>query len=98
MHWQASRFPPLNRRRWSSFSFQVGGLTAALVLNASPAQMGLLAAFEFAPFLLLSLLAGVWVDRWPRRPVLIVADAQTPPDKLVAMCDQQIFEGAGCEG
>jgi len=49
-------------------------LTAALVLNASPAQMGLLGAFEFAPFLLLSLFAGVWVDRLPRRPILIVAD------------------------
>src|SRR3984893_17511212 len=49
-------------------------LTAALVLNASPAQMGLLGAFEFAPFLLLSLFAGVWVDRSPRRPILIVAD------------------------
>src|SRR5918912_1194187 len=49
-------------------------LAAALVLNASPAQMGLLGAFEFAPFLLLSLFAGVWVDRVHRRPVLIVAD------------------------
>jgi MFS family permease len=49
-------------------------LTAALVLGASPAQMGLLGAFEFAPFLLLSLFAGVWVDRVHRRPVLIVAD------------------------
>lgn len=49
-------------------------LTAALVLNASPAQMGWLGAFEFAPFLLLSLFAGVWVDRLPRRPILIVAD------------------------
>ena len=49
-------------------------LAAALVLNASPAQMGLLGAFEFAPFLLLSLFAGVWVDRMRRRPVLIVAD------------------------
>ena len=36
--------------------------------------MGLLSAFEFAPFLLLSLFAGVWVDRVRRRPVLIVAD------------------------
>jgi MFS family permease len=36
--------------------------------------MGLLGAFEFAPFLLLSLFAGVWVDRMYRRPVLIVAD------------------------
>lgn len=62
----------------SQFGTQVSQLaiplTAALVLNASPAQMGLLAAFEFAPFLLLSLLAGVWVDRMRRRPILIVAD------------------------
>src|ERR1700730_3318692 len=49
-------------------------LTAALVLNASPTQMGLLGAFEFAPFLLLSLFAGVWVDRLLRRPILIIAD------------------------
>src|SRR5205814_8235564 len=28
----------------------------------------------FAPFLLLSLFAGVWVDRVYRRPVLIIAD------------------------
>jgi MFS family permease len=49
-------------------------LVAALVLNASPAQMGLLSAFEFAPFLVLSLFAGVWVDRMRRRPVLILAD------------------------
>src|ERR1700694_151685 len=49
-------------------------LTAALVLNASPSQMGLLGAFEFAPFLLLSLFAGVWVDRLRRRPILILAD------------------------
>src|SRR3984893_2337276 len=49
-------------------------LTAALVLSASPAQMGLLGAFQFAPFLVLSLFAGVWVDRLPRRPILIVAD------------------------
>lgn len=49
-------------------------LAAALVLNATPAQMGLLGAFEFAPFLLLSLFAGVWVDRVHRRPVLIAAD------------------------
>src|SRR6202051_1441150 len=49
-------------------------LTAALVLNASAAQMGLLGAFEFAPFLLVSLFAGVWVDRVQRRPILIVAD------------------------
>jgi len=49
-------------------------LTAALVLNASATQMGLLAAAEFAPFLLLSLFAGVWVDRLPRKKILIVGD------------------------
>jgi predicted MFS family arabinose efflux permease len=49
-------------------------LTAALVLNATPFQMGLLGAFEFAPFLALCLLAGVWVDRLPRRPILVLAD------------------------
>jgi len=49
-------------------------LTAALVLDASAFQMGLLGTFEFAPFLLLSLFAGVWVDRLRRKPILIVAD------------------------
>src|SRR5438270_627897 len=49
-------------------------LTAALVLNATAAQMGLLSALEFAPFLLLSLFAGVWVDRLKRKPILVAAD------------------------
>src|SRR5262249_50974574 len=49
-------------------------LTAALVLNATPAQMGALNAIEFAPFLLVGLFAGVWVDRLPRRPILIAGD------------------------
>jgi MFS family permease len=49
-------------------------LTAALVLKASPAEMGFLATVEFLPFLLLSLFAGVWVDRLTRRPILIIAD------------------------
>ncbi len=49
-------------------------LTAVLVLKASPSQMGLLTAIEFLPFLLLSLFAGVWVDRLRRRPIMITAD------------------------
>lgn len=49
-------------------------LTAAEVLGASPAQMGLLQAAGTAPPLILGLVAGVWVDRFRRRPVLIVAD------------------------
>ncbi len=49
-------------------------LTAALNLQATPSQMGFLRAAQFAPFLLIGLLAGVWVDRLPRRPILIGAN------------------------
>jgi MFS family permease len=49
-------------------------LTAVSILNATPGEMGLLGATQFVPFLVLGLLAGVWVDRLRRRPILIVAD------------------------
>ena len=49
-------------------------LTAVLALGASPFQMGLLAAAGTLPTPLFSLVAGVWVDRVRRRPVLIAAD------------------------
>jgi MFS family permease len=49
-------------------------LAAITVLNASALQMGLLRMFGEAPFLLFSLLAGVWLDRMRGRPVLISAD------------------------
>ena len=49
-------------------------LTAALVLDATPVQMGLLVATESASTLLVGLVAGVWVDRLRRRPLLIAAD------------------------
>jgi MFS family permease len=49
-------------------------LTAALSLNATPAQMGALGAVEFLPFVLVGLFAGVWVDRLPHRPILILSD------------------------
>ncbi|GAB4108853.1 MAG: MFS transporter [Roseiflexaceae bacterium] len=49
-------------------------LVAAISLNATPAQMGLLGAAATAPFLLVGLFAGVWVDRKPRRPILIASD------------------------
>lgn len=47
---------------------------AILVLEAGPLQVGLLTAAELAPAFLVGLVAGVWVDRLPRRPVLIGAD------------------------
>lgn len=49
-------------------------LTAVLYLHASPAQMGFLGAVAFVPPLLLGLPAGVWVDRWPYRRVLVLCD------------------------
>lgn len=49
-------------------------LTAALLLGATPFQMGILVAAESAPVILLSLVTGVWVDRVRRRPLLIAAD------------------------
>jgi MFS family permease len=50
-------------------------IAAAVTLRATPAQMGVLAALGFAPGLLLSLAAGVWLDRTRRRPVLVVTQA-----------------------
>ncbi|HEX5012681.1 MAG TPA: MFS transporter [Candidatus Limnocylindrales bacterium] len=49
-------------------------LTAVLLLNAGPGQMGVLTALEYVPFLLIGLIVGVWVDRTRRRPILIGAD------------------------
>ena len=49
-------------------------LIGALMLAATPWQMGLLSAAGGAPILLVGLFAGVWVDRLRRRPVLIAAD------------------------
>ncbi|MDQ3554959.1 MAG: MFS transporter, partial [Chloroflexota bacterium] len=49
-------------------------LTAVVLLGASPAQMGLLVAVQNLPFLLVGLMAGVWVDRFRRRPILVTSD------------------------
>jgi len=49
-------------------------LLAALTLSATPFQMGLLIASETVPILLFGLVTGVWVDRRPKRPVMIAAD------------------------
>jgi len=49
-------------------------LTAVLVLKATPLQMGLLRAAAWAPFLVVGLIAGLWIDRRPRQPILIAMD------------------------
>jgi MFS family permease len=71
------------RRLWTSILISsLGGqvtmlalpLTAAVLLHASPTQMGLLVAMEIAPFVLLSLPAGVWLDRVRKLPVYIAGE------------------------
>ncbi len=58
----------------SQFTHLAVPLIAAMILKASPAQMGVLSAVVTAPFLLIGLFAGAWVDRWRRRPILIAGD------------------------
>lgn len=77
--WRSADFVKLwTGRTISTFGSHISGtaipLAALLVLHASAAQMGLLTALGAAPVLVIGLLAGVWVDRLPRRPLLIVAD------------------------
>lgn len=66
------------RRLWSSILISSFGgqvtmlalpLTAAVLLHATPMQMGLLTAMEIVPFVLFSLPAGVWLDRVRKLPV-----------------------------
>lgn len=49
-------------------------LVAILVLDASAFEVAALGTVLFLPFILFTLPAGVWVDRLPRRPILIVGD------------------------
>jgi len=68
------------RRLWTSILVSsLGGqvtmlalpLTAAVLLHASPTQMGLLTAMEIAPFVLFSLPSGVWLDRVRKLPIYL---------------------------
>ena len=71
------------RRLWTSILISsLGGqvtmlalpLTAAVLLHASPTQMGLLTAMEILPFVLFSLPVGVWLDRVRKLPVYVAGE------------------------
>lgn len=71
------------RNLWAALSISLIGseitvlalpLIAALTLDATPIEMGILAAAGQLPFLLCSLPAGIVADRLPRRPILITTD------------------------
>ncbi|MEI8028451.1 MAG: MFS transporter [Comamonadaceae bacterium] len=71
------------RRLWASILISSFGgqitmlalpLTAAILLHATPSQMGILTAMELAPFVLLSLPSGVWLDRVRKLPVYVIGE------------------------
>jgi MFS family permease len=77
--WRHSDFLKLwSAETISQFGTQVSllalPLTAVLVLDASAFEVAVLGTVEFMPFILFALPAGVWVDRLPRRPILIAGD------------------------
>lgn len=49
-------------------------LVAVTTLDASTFQVALLSTAAWLPWLLIGLPAGAWVDRLPRRPVMLVCD------------------------
>jgi MFS family permease len=70
-------------RLWTSMTITAFGaqitnlalpLTAAVMLHATPWQMGVLVALETLPFALVSLHAGVLIDRVRKLPIVIAAD------------------------
>ena len=77
--WRHSDFLKLwSAETVSQFGTQISQLALPLaaidVLHASAFEVAALTTVEFLPFLLVSLPAGVWVDRLPRRPILIAGD------------------------
>jgi MFS family permease len=55
-------------------SFVAIPLVAVMVLNATPAEVGLLGVVNTVAFLLIGLPAGVWLDRMRLRRVMVTAD------------------------
>ena len=77
--WRNANFAKL----WTGYTIAAVGsqisvlaipLTAVLVLGAGATETGLLVAASMAPSLVLGLFIGAWVDRLPRRPIMIVSD------------------------
>ena len=62
----------------SQFGSQVDdlalGIVAITVLDASAFEVAVYGTVNFLPFILFTLPAGVWVDRLPRKPILVIGD------------------------
>jgi MFS family permease len=77
--WQHADFLKLwSAQTISQVGSQISGLVlplvALLTLHASAFEVAALSVVDFLPFLLFTLPAGVWVDRLPRRPIMVIAD------------------------
>ncbi len=77
--WRHSDFLKLwSAETVSQFGTQISLLALPLVaidvLHVSAFKVAAMTTVEFLPFLLVSLPAGVWVDRLPRRPILVAGD------------------------
>ncbi|MEU3650007.1 MFS transporter [Lentzea sp. NPDC034063] len=59
----------------SSVSTVAVPLVAVSTLDAPPLLLGILHAASWLPWLIIGLPAGAWVDRLPRRPVMLLATA-----------------------
>jgi MFS family permease len=77
--WRNSRFTRLfAATAVSELGTEISGLaiplSAILALHAGVLEVGVLMALGFVPFALFGLVAGAWVDRVHKRPLLISAD------------------------
>jgi MFS family permease len=70
-------------RLWTALTISIFGsyitrmaipFVAILVLQAGPLEVAALRGVDLAAALVVGLVAGAWVDRWRRRPVLIWSD------------------------
>jgi MFS family permease len=69
-------------RLWSSSTISVLGDQVTflalpwlvLQITHSPLQLGIVAALDMLPYTLFTLVAGVYIDRWDRRAVMLTAD------------------------
>jgi predicted MFS family arabinose efflux permease len=66
-------------------------LVAVISLHASAFAVSLLTAASWVPWLLVGLPAGAWVDRLPRRPVMVACDVTS----LVLMVSAPVAAWAG---
>ncbi|WP_199424322.1 MFS transporter [Actinotalea solisilvae] len=76
------RLPPPFGRYWAAAATSAFGTAVTAValpvlvvqeLGATPLEVGLVSAAQLVPYAVVGLLAGAYIDRWRRKPVLVAA-------------------------